>query len=122
MFVLYLIDPPNLPNPTLTTLNETALQVSWTEPFSWEGFPVLNYTLNIRNMTSSSLIDTIVTSDTGVNSFEHVFTVGSVLSECHTISVEVTASNSVGESSPGVANGGFPIGKNDVFLLKCVEG
>ena len=106
-----IIVAPSQPDPVVTTLNKTALQVSWSESNSQDGFPVLSYTLNIQNLTSSSLIDMVIFSDTNASSFQYVFTVDSVLSECHTISVEVTANNSVGGSSPGVATGGFPIGQ-----------
>ena len=102
---------PSKPEPILNILNKTALQVSWTDSNSRDEFPILSYTLKIKNMTSSSLIDTVVFLDTNASSFQYVFTVDSVLSECHNISVEVTANNSVGESSPGVVTGGFPISK-----------
>ena len=105
---------PSQPDSTLTTLNKTALRASWNESNSRNEFPVLSYTLNIQNLTSSSLIDTVVLSDTNASSFQYVFTVDSALSECHNISVEVTANNSVGGSSPGVATGGFPIGKQQI--------
>ncbi len=56
--------PPLTPNVTLMVLNEgTVLNISWEEPYSPEGFPILSYYVRVENVTSNiSLLQDRTTS------------------------------------------------------------
>ena len=105
---------PEPPSPQLAVINSTAISVTWNKPFSTPGFDILRYTLNVHNGTSSSIVLTKVFDASGIGSYpvQYSYISPSIShSDCHNLSMEVTASNSVGISEAGVAAGGFPIGK-----------
>ena len=106
---------PEPPSPQIAVINSTTISVTWNKPFSQTpSFDILRYTLNIHNGTSSSIVLTKVFDASGIDSYpvQYLYISPSIShSDCHNLSMEVTASNSVGISEAGVAVGGFPIGK-----------
>ncbi|XP_064394567.1 uncharacterized protein LOC135341740 isoform X2 [Halichondria panicea] len=112
---LYIVDVLNAPVTELVTVNTTALRVSWFEPFAHTGFPILNYTLIIRSTADHSA----PLYNASLSALEYVLTTDSVHRDCHNITFEVIATNSIGPSAAGVAIGGFPIFLGD-FLLPPV--
>lgn len=104
------------PVTNLVTVNATALRVSWLEPYSHPDFPVLTYSLTVRN-TMEAIGPVTIQYNATVDSRDYLLTTASALSDCHNTTFEVTASNSVGPSEPGVVTGGFPIGEYSYYVL-----
>ena len=105
-------DVLNAPVTELVTVNTTALRVSWFEPFAHTGFPILNYTLIIRSTADHSA----PLYNASLSALEYVLTTDSVHRDCHNITFEIIATNSIGPSAAGVAIGGFPI-RESIFML-----
>ena len=75
------------------------VQVLWEEPFTVEGFPITSYTVDIFNetselFTSMELSPDVMFLDVDLN-----------LASCTNLTFSVTASNSVGMSTPGIIQG-----------------
>ena len=52
--------PPSPPEPKLLVLSATAIQISWLPPFSWEEYPIVNYTVQVHNRNTGEVINSIV--------------------------------------------------------------
>jgi len=120
--------PPSLPDPQLHMLNATTLQISWLPPFTWEDYPIVNYTIQIHNRATGNVMNwTINVTSTSVVAvspvtFNYSSPHGEVSQRCEELVFTVYAVSNIGQSEPGVVNGGFPIG-NICTLLKmgCSE-
>ena len=53
--------PPSPPEPQLLVLSATTIQISWLPPFSWEEYPIVNYTVQVRNRITGEVTNSIVT-------------------------------------------------------------
>lgn len=108
--------PPSSPDPQLQVLNATALLLSWLPPFTWEGYPIVHYTIQIHNRATGKVMNrTTNATSTGSNTMSAItfnFSTphGQVLQRCEELSFAVYAANNIGQSEPGEVNGGFPIG------------
>lgn len=102
--------PPLPPHPRLSVISPTQLEVSWDEPFTWDQFPVLNYTITVYS-----------DSETAGGS-PHTLYTGTKLSKlikrdwwesisCPLLRFGVSASNEIGVSQDGNVSGGFPAGQ-----------
>lgn len=96
---------PLVPAIALKIMNEgTVLNVSWQEPYSSYGFPVISYTLMIYNNATSNTSNTILPADTTyylANSSDTML--------CSWLEFTITAENSLGSSNWGFISGGFPM-------------
>ena len=75
------------------------------------GFPITSYTLDVVNKTSGERTKVIL-DQALTETVTYLLPSSEVPSSCHPLSLSVTASNSVGSSSPSnIATSGFPICK-----------
>ena len=85
-------------------MNVSTILMGWEEPFTWQDFPIINYTMEFFNQTSAELITSCVL-DPDTLSFTHTRpTTGSPGNWIFS----VVAHNSVGASLPGTVEGVFP--------------
>ena len=108
--------PPSPPDPQLHILNTTTLQLSWLPPFTWEDYPIVNYTIQIHNRATRDVMNRIMNA-TAMSpvTFNYSTPHGEVVQRCEELVFTVYASSNIGQSEPGEINGGFPIG--DMCLL-----
>lgn len=98
--------PPSPPELTLQPLSPTLLTLTMEQPFSWQKYPILTYTIAILHMapytiTNDSLVDGRYTRNITRERSD----------ECEMVKVTATATNPIGESEPFTVQGGFPLGK-----------
>ena len=96
--------PPLAPAPFVEARNATAVQVSWKEPFIWEGYTIDGYSITVENTSSGE-----VWRET-VNATSIIIDREGIAQTCAVISV--SAQSILGSSKPGVVTNGFPIGKS----------
>ena len=111
--------PPSPPEPQLHVLSATAIQISWLPPFSWEEYPIVNYTVQVRNRISGEITNLTVnvrSTETLSRTVTFIYTTphGGVVQDCEELVFSVSAANNIGWSSPAVVTGGFPIGKTNL--------
>ncbi len=94
---------------TLADMNATALRVTWLEPYNHPDFPVLGYTLTVQNTMEGT--DTITVQYNVSDTREYVMKTETILTECHNVTFEIIATNSIGPSEAGVITTGFQIRK-----------
>ena len=90
-------------------IDRATVGVKWEVPFTWEDFPILNYTLEVSmmmNQTNSTVLDTIISPDILSYNLTRVTPLSSTI-----LTFRLIASNSVGHSEPGITYGAFPDGK-----------
>ena len=107
---LYLTDPPSSPGtPSVTIVDLTTLEVSWTAPW----YPADSYILKIKNMTVGGSV-----SSQTINSTSLIETQGYSDGLCHSLKFTVEAvHSSLGNSFPSNAIiSGFPKGLCDMTL------
>lgn len=86
-------------------MNEgTVLNVSWQEPYSSDGFPVISYTIMIYNNVTSNTSNAILPAD-----MTYYLANSSDTMSCSWLKFTVTAENSLGSSTLGFISGGFPM-------------
>ena len=109
-------DVPLSPSPQFSVTNRFSVQVEWDAPFAWKEFPIINYRVEVTNMTSREILaSSMLSPDTF--SFSHHHTNVEPL-PCTNLSFAVYANSTIGESSPGITYGAFPTGKIGTrFLL-----
>ena len=131
--------PLSPPDPQLHMLNATTLQLSWLPPFTWVDYPIVNYSIQVYNRVTEDVMNrTInVTSPWLVAVSPVTFNIsiphGEVVQRCEELVFAVIATNNIGQSEPGVVNGGFPIGNAlqsfsllgvwllQLYLLECMS-
>ena len=86
----------------------TELEVSWDEPFTWDQFPVLNYTITVYNDSGPS---GRAPHTYTVTEPSKLFTLEAEMTSCPVLSFRVSATNEIGESRNGNVSGGFPVGE-----------
>ena len=111
--------PPSPPEPQLHVLSATAIQISWLPPFSWEEYPIVNYTVQVRNRISREITNSTVnvrSTETLSRTVTFIYTTphGRVMQNCEELVFSVSSANNIGWSSPAVVTGGFPIGKTNL--------
>ena len=94
-------------------INGTTVGVEWEVPFTWEDFPILNYTLEVINQTNTTVLDTSIISP---DILSYNLTRVSSLS-CTNLTFLLLANNSVGYSDPGTTYGAFPDGIHYILLI-----
>ena len=52
--------PPSPPEPQLHVHSATTIQISWLPPFSWEEYPIVNYTVQVHNRISGEVTNSTV--------------------------------------------------------------
>lgn len=102
--ILFFADAPQSPNPVFVILNGTTIQVEWEAPFTWDGFPITNYTVIAINQTSQEELASEVLSPDMLS-----YSITMTAAPCTNITFLVWASNSVNRShQPGIMHGAFP--------------
>lgn len=117
--VIILIGRPLQPGVTLFhehVINDIfTYRLNWSAPFTWDGFPIINYNITVYNVSSGETTTTIKhANDSGSLSLSHHGTSNGP--SCYMLNLSVTASNSVGEGEPTVIQSGHPIGMTRVIL------
>ena len=105
---------PLSPSPVLSAVNETTLQVQWEAPFTWEDFPITNYTVEVFNQTNR--LDEVVFNP---NVFSYDITRMAPFFCGTNLTFYVLAINSVGISLPGIAQGAFPV-RESMLMNWCI--
>ncbi len=80
------------------------IQLEWDEPFTSQGYPILNYTVVETKVASGRHKQFISTT------LNHYHNTSSVATQCIDIEFAVIATNSVGDSNAATVVTGFPIG------------
>ena len=86
--------------------NATAVQVSWKEPFIWEGYTIDGYFITVDNTSSGE----VWWNETVNATFTIVYSEG-IAETCVDFVFNVSAESVLGSSKPGAVISGFPIGK-----------
>ena len=109
LFKMFIIGPPLPPDPVLNVVNVTTLRVSWMQPYSWPGYNILNYKIEIENQSTGEKIH----DAEYVNRTQHTFHFFSdmVAESCMELTIYLSAINAAGESEAAEISGGFPIGE-----------
>ena len=92
------------PAPFVEARNATAVQVSWKEPFIWEGYTIDGYFITVENTSSGEVWHETVNATSIIIDREGIALTCAVFN--------VSAESILGSSKPGVVTSGFPIGKN----------
>ena len=93
--------------------SSSQLNIHWVVPYSNELYPVENYDIQIVNMSSGNVLDSVL----NFNDTIYVYTFEDEVQYCQILTVNVTALSALGSSAPGSASMGFPIGKNYYCLF-----
>ena len=105
-----LVDVPVPPSLEFSVVDILTVQVEWEAPFSWEDFPITNYTVLVdishQNTTSEQRIAIL-----GPDILSYNLTQQPPTSACSNVTFSVHANNSVGSSPAGTTQGSFPAGK-----------
>ena len=84
------------------------LSIQWEIPYSHADYPVVSYNIQIVNMSSGGILESLEKySDT-----IYMYTFDDDVQYCQILSVNVTAVSALGSSEPGSASRGFPIGES----------
>ena len=86
--------------------NATAVQVSWKEPFIWEGYTIDSYFITVENTSSGE-----VWWNETVNATSIIVSSEGIAVTCVDLFFNVSAESIIGSSKPGVVISGFSIGK-----------
>ena len=99
--------------------SSSQLNIQWKIPYSHENFGVQSYDIQIVNMSSGDVLDSIL----GYNETTYVYTFEINVEYCQILTVNVTALSALGPSVPGSVSRGFPIGESRFItynkLLYC---
>lgn len=109
--------PPLSPHPQLHVINATKLQVSWNEPFTWDPFPIIDYTVTLYN---TSEVDREIHTNTVVTERSQLMTIDQEMTTCSLLRIEVSARNQIGTSKRANVSGGFPVGEFSVLKYESV--
>ena len=102
-------EPPLPPAPQLELVSFSKLNLTWDEPFTWQQYPIQEYTITMSNSSSQ----TKQTSTRTSQQRSLVVSLGTEVARiCSELTFDITATNGVGESTPGRVSGGFPLGKS----------
>ena len=99
------------PAPFVEARNATAVQVSWKEPFIWEGYTIDSYFITVENTSSGEVWHQTVNDTFIIVSSEGIALTCAVFN--------VSATSILGSSKPGVVTSGFPIGKIPMYDSSC---
>ena len=118
----YSSGPPLPPDPVLKFLLPSQLEIQWETPYSHENFPVESYKILMISKNLQRMEDVLV-DVTNYTNTSYVFTFDSKVSvlDCHSLTVNVTAIASIGESIPRTVEGNYPIGKKLVSWFTCTS-
>ncbi len=110
---------PLPPATSADVVNATTIELTWTEPFTHQGYGVDHYTVTIENTVTGNI------TRADVNDTRFMYTrVGGIAQECVKFEFTVTAINVVGESSAVAISAGFPTGIyryfTRLFCFVCV--
>ena len=106
--------PPQPPNPVLVINSSKQLDIQWEIPYSHIDYPVESYDIQIVNMSSGKMLDSVL----NYNETSYEYTFDENVQYCQILSVNVTAISTLGLSIPGSVSRGFPIGENFFFLTR----
>ncbi len=118
LFVIGVSLPPE-PAPRLMIVDATHLNLSWDPPFylDQEKYPILYYEIQVTDADDGEVFE-----DRQVNGTYEIYTISATAETCHTLSFKVTATTTVGTSSPGEVEGGFPICKLFNLFIRQFSG
>ena len=105
--------PPLPPEPLLVINSSSQLDIHWEVPYSNELYPIESYNILIVNMSTGDML----ARERGYNKTSFVYFFDDEVQYCQVLTVNVTAINALGQSSPGSASRGFPVGKSKGLTL-----
>ena len=103
--------PPLPPDPVIVINSSSSqLNIQWGIPYSHSGYPVVSYSIQIVNMSSGDVLESVLNyNDT---SYEYTFEDKLNVQYCQIITVNITAVSAAGPSTPGSVSRGIPIGES----------
>ena len=87
-------------------MSTTELKVTWEEPFTFESFPILDYSITVYNSSEPNDSRTYTVTDRS----KHI-TIDTETTACSLLRFNVTARNEIERSRIGTTSGGFPVGE-----------
>ena len=95
-------------------VNDTfTVSLNLSQPFTWPGFPITNYTATLISTSGSRRIhNTSIIRSNGVETLMQQYQFTTEGNSCYELLFFVTANNSIGESQPTHAAFGHPISGN----------
>ena len=106
--LLFCSGPPLPPEPILVTNSSSQLNIQWQIPYSHENFGVQSYNIQIVNMSSGNILDSVL----NYSDISYVYTFENDVQYCQILTVSVTAVSVLGPSVPGSVSRGIPIGES----------
>ena len=101
--------------------SSSQLNVVWQIPYSPENFGVQSYNIQIVNMSSGNVLDSVL----NYNDLSYVYTFENDVQYCQILTINVTAVSALGPSVPGSVSRGFPIGESRFItyneLFSCLR-
>ena len=102
------VGPPLPPGVRTSLVSAIEIQLEWDEPFTSQGYPILNYTVVETEVVSGRRMQFISST------LNHYRNTSSVATQCIDIEFAVIATNSVGDSNATTVVTGFPIGNGSL--------
>ena len=97
---------PLPPYPQVEVMSTTELKVTWEEPFTFESFPILDYSITVYNSSEPNESYTYTVIDRS-----KLITIDSETTTCSLLIFNVTARNEIERSRIETTSGGFPVGE-----------
>ena len=107
-FFIFFEGAPAAPNVSLHLVDVSTLRLRWEPPFTWRGFEILRYTVNMENRSSGYVLPPVTLSPSET---AHTLRASAPLQSCAELRFSVTAHTAAGVGTPAVVTGGFPIGE-----------
>ena len=101
------IGVPLPPNPQFSIVNESSVQIRWEAPFTWQDYPIVNYTVEVTSQAIAELLTSVVL---GPDSLSYTLTQMKYSNSCTNLTFSLHATSEVGTSLPGITYGAFPAG------------
>ena len=99
--------PPLPAQISLNLLNATSTQLSWSTPFTHDGFEVEHYTVTMQSTANAGVLEWQL--ETSPLEFKRE---GGIAQNCEELTFTLTSTNAIGVSSATTVSGGFPTGEN----------
>ena len=112
---------PLPPEITYSIVDHFTLNVQWEVPYTFEGFPVIEYIVSVNNTIDSSSQSELLFSGELSNETLSFNLTHNDSTTCTNLTFVVVARNSVGLSEPGIVYGAFPASKSNTFFCFVVQ-
>ncbi len=104
---------PQPPSVMSSILNTDTLLITWEQPFTWDLYPITEYSIVIETADSNLQDNNTVLINTTLSPSIFSYNVTSEeVPECTELAITMTARNSIGRSAPQVSMAALPDGKS----------